>query len=114
MQRFKKATVKTTRGHVYFELGQPAFGKPTGVRLTPLGNLSKDERSDFEHIDHGRGFPEVGSRMLTRLLTGQEMENGWIVVQDNVYRFAAVENGGFSVRIVIREFLAAEVWWNLV
>ena len=113
IQRFRKAIVKNARGHVYFELGQPAFGEPAGVRLTPLEKLSKDERSDFELIDHGPGFPEVGSRMLTRLLTGQDMKNGWTVVQHNVYRYAAVENSGFSVRIVIREFLAAEVWWNL-
>ena len=112
IQRLKNVILKNARGHIYFELGQPAFGEPASVCLTPLDKLSNDERSDFELIDHGPGLPEVGSRMLTRLLTGQDMENGWIVVQDNVYRYAVVENGGFVVRIVIREYLAGELSWN--
>lgn len=112
IQRIKNVLVKNARGHIYFELGQPAFGEPTGVCVTPFEKLSHDERTDFELIDHGSGFPEVGSRMLNRLLTGQDMENGWIVVQDNVYRYAAVENEGFMVRIAIREYLAAKVSWN--
>ena len=28
------------------------------------------------------------------------------------YRFAAVENDGFLVRIIIQEYLCAEVSWN--
>ena len=112
MARVRNVIVKNARGHVYYELGQPAFGEPSNVGIHPLEMLSQDDLSGFLAIDHGAGWPEVGSRMMTRVVSGQDMEDGWIVVQDGIYRFAAVENNGFLVRIIIQEYLAAEVFWN--
>ena len=112
MDRVRNIIVKNARGHVYYELGQPAFGEPSSVGIHPIEMLSQDALSGFLDIDHGAGWPEVGCRMMTRLMTGQDMEDGWIVVQDGIYRFAAVENDGFLVRIIIQEYLAAEVLWN--
>ena len=109
MARVRNVIVKNARGHVYYELGQPAFGEPSNVGIHPLEMLSQDDLSGFLAIDHGAGWPEVGSRMMTRVVSGQDMEDGWIVVQDGIYRFAAVENDGFLVRIIIQEYLAAEV-----
>ena len=83
-----------------------------GVGIHPLEMLSQDDLSGFLAIDHGDGWPEVGSRTMTRLVTEQDMEDGWIVVQDDIYRFAAVENDGFLVRIIIQEYLAAEIFWS--
>ena len=110
--RVRNVIVKNARGHVYYELGQPAFGEPSSVGIRPLEMLSQDDLSGFLAIDHGDGWPEVGSRMMTRLMTGQDMEDGWIVVQDGIYRFAAVEDDRFLVRIIIQEYLAAEVFWS--
>ena len=110
--RVRNIIVKNARGHVYYELGQPAFDEPSSVGIQPLEMLSRDDLSGFLAIDHGDGWPEVGSRTMTRLITGQDMEDGWIVVQDDTYRFAAVENDGFLVRIIIQEYLCAEVSWN--
>lgn len=104
--------VKNARGHIYYELGQPALGEPTDVVVVPLINLSDGQRSEFLTADLGPGWPEVGSRMMTRLLTGQDLDDGWVVVQEGVYRYFAVENGGFLVRIILREYLAAEVTWQ--
>ncbi len=112
MDRVRNIIVKNARGHVYYELGQPAFGEPSNVGIWPLENLSEIELERLLTIDHGPGWPEVGCRMMTRLLTGQDMEDGWIVVQDGIYRFAAVENDGFLVRSIIREYIAAEVFWE--
>jgi hypothetical protein len=50
--------------------------------------------------------------MMTRLLSGQDLERGWIVVQPGIYRFAAIEDDGFIVKMIIREYLAAEVVWR--
>lgn len=50
--------------------------------------------------------------MMTRLCTGEDMTDGWIVVQEGVYRYAAVESAGFQVRMIVREYLAAEVIWE--
>ena len=111
-ERVQSVIVKNARGHVYFELGQPAFGPPTHFATVPLELLSNVERDSFLSVDHGSVWPEVGSRMMDRLCTGTDLADGWVIVQDGIYRFAATENDGFHVRIVIREYLAAEVIWS--
>ena len=50
--------------------------------------------------------------MMTRLATGEDLHNGWIVVQDEVYRYRVEQVGGFVVRAVQQEYLATEVYWN--
>ena len=58
-------------------------------------------------------WPEVGCRMMTRLLTGQDMVGAWVIVQDGVYRYSIDEcSGGIRVRTVLHEYLAAEVRWG--
>ena len=48
--------------------------------------------------------------MLRLLETGEVGEGGWIQVQGGVYRYAVDE---FTrVRMVLREYLAAEVVWD--
>lgn len=111
-KRVQNVVVKNARGHVYFELGQPAFGPPKHIATVPLELLSDVERENFLSVDHGSVWPEVGSRMLDRHSTGTDLEDGWVIVQDGTYRFAVSENDGFHVKIVIREYLAAEVIWD--
>jgi hypothetical protein len=67
---------------------------------------------EFESIDNGLLWPEVGSRMMTRVITGQDLSNGWVIVQEGVYRYAVVQQGGILVRSVLREYLATEVYWD--
>lgn len=111
--RIKSVVVKNARGHVLFEHGQPAGGEPTRVAIQPILTLSPDMLASFEAIDYGAGWPEVGSRLMTRLITGDDMRlDGWVVVQPNVYRFAVMDQGQFIVRTVVREYLATEVVWD--
>ena len=112
LRRIQNVMVKNARGHVYYELGQPALGEPASAIVRTLESLSQDELSGFLTIDHGAGWPEVGCRVMTRLCTGDDMADGWIVVQDGIYRFAAVESDGFHVRMIVREYFAAEVIWG--
>ena len=35
--------------------------------------------------------------MMTRLCTRQDMRDGWIIVQDGVYRFRVEQYGGYSL-----------------
>ena len=35
----------------------------------------------------------------------------WLIVQEGRYRYRVTQGDGLWVRIVIREYLAAEVWW---
>ncbi len=57
-------------------------------------------------------WPELGSRMMTRILTGQDLSDGWVIVQDGVYRDAVLQQGRLTVRSVIEECLATEVRWD--
>ena len=111
--RIQNVVIKNARGHVLFEHGQPAEGEPVRVAIQPIPTILPEKRKSFETIDYGAGWPEVGSRLMTRLITGKDMRSdGWVVVQPDVYRFAVMDNGQFVVRTVIREYLATEVAWR--
>ena len=112
IRRFEHVIVKNARGHVYFEFGEPLFEESTNVIVRPLIGLTEEERAIFEMVDAGLGWPEVGSRMLTRLVEGQDLINGWVVVQEGVYRYAVTQTGAFVVKMVMAEYLAAEVIWS--
>jgi len=78
----RNVTVKNARGHALYELGEPMLEEPTSIWTKPLANLAPEARSEFETTDLAPFWPEVGSRMLTRLVTGQDTFDGWVHVQD--------------------------------
>ena len=86
--------------------------EPSYVQSVPLETMTPEQRADFENMDFGWGWPEVGSRMMTRMLTGQDLIKGWIVVQDGTYRYAVAQTGGMLVRSVLFEYLVTEVRWK--
>lgn len=113
INRIRNVVIKNARGHVLFEHGQPAVGEPQHIAIEPLQILTPEAVRSFETIDYGPGWPEVGSRLMSRLVSGEDMRaDGWVIVQPDVYRFAVVDNGQFVVRTVIREYLATEVVWD--
>ncbi|UMR31994.1 hypothetical protein MJ904_07410 [Massilia sp. MB5] len=111
MDRINRVVVKNARGHAFFEFGEPMMDEPAHVWASPLELLSEEQRAQFENVA-AYGWPEVGSRMMTRLAAGVDMEDGWVVVQDDVYRYAVVQEGTLLVRSVIRNYLATEVFWE--
>lgn len=72
-ERIERIIVKNARGHAFFELGEPRFGKPSHVYFSPLEYLDYEQRQNFETIEAITGWPEVGSRMMTRMMTGQDL-----------------------------------------
>ena len=111
LERIERVIVKNARGHVLYELGQAIEAPPTRVSILPLDRLSPQQRSEFEYAEGLGGWPEVGSRLMSRLLeTGETGEGGWMEVQGGVYRYAVDQPP--RVRIVLREYLAAEVVWD--
>ncbi len=73
--------------------------------------MTDDERDEFESSPNTGLWPEVGSRAMHRVLIGAEGELPWIEVQPQRYRYM-VTSGPFMVRIVIAEYLTAEVTWD--
>jgi hypothetical protein len=110
--RITKVVIKNARGHAFYESGEPMLSEPNHIAVVPIAALTSDERTQFESIDVNAGWSEIGSRMLTRALTDQDVEDGWVIVQRGIYRYAVAQNGHILVRIVIAEYLAAEIHWN--
>jgi len=110
-KRVRRVVLKNARGHAFFEQGEPMLDEPSKVSFLPLETMTAWARAEFEAIDMGTLWPEVGSRMMTRLVAGHDLQDGWVVVQDGIYRYA-VTNGGRVVRSVVFEYLATEVIWE--
>lgn len=113
--RVNRVVVKNARGHAFYEYGEPMLREPDEVRAAPLESLTAAQRDAFENIQGDgmiAGWPEVGSRMMTRLVTGQDLRDGWVIVQDGVYRYGVAQSGGILVRSVLFEYLATEVRWD--
>ena len=113
--RIDRVVLKNARGHAYFEYGEPMLDEPAHVWAIPLQCISAAERNAYESLNHEcalAALPEVGSRMLTRVLTGEDLVAGWVVVQEGAYRYAVEQTDGLRVRSVIGEYLATEVQWQ--
>lgn len=115
VERVRRVILKNARGHAYFEFSEPMLDDPAHVWMQPLESLAASERHEFESLS-GTGeraiWPEVGSRMMTRLLSGEDMAGPWVIVQEGVYRYAVSQCGGIVVRSVLSEYLATEVFWG--
>lgn len=115
MNRIHRVVLKNARGHAYFEYGEPMLEEPAHIWARPLESMTEGERRTFEGSDDIAAlasWPEVGSRMKTRVLTGQDMEGDWVVVQDGMYRYSVQQDGGLWVRSVWAEYLATEIQWS--
>lgn len=113
LERIHRVILKNARGHAFYEYGEPMLDDPISISAVPLVSMSHDQRTDFEETGGPfAGWPEVGSRMMTRAMTGQDLEDGWINVQDDIYRYAVFQQGVLTVRSVIHNYLATEVVWG--
>ena len=115
LRRIGRVVLKNSRGHAYFEYGEPLLDAPVHVRVVPLETMTATERENFEGLSDKGGlalWPEVGSRMMTRVLTGEDMAGEWVVVQEGAYRYSVQQEGGIRVLSVLSEYLATEVQWE--
>ncbi len=115
MHRIGQVVLKNARGHANFEYGEPMLDGSTHLWAVPLESMTATERQDFEGLSDERSlapWPEVGSRMMTRVATGEDMGGPWVVLQEGVYRYSVQQDGGLRVRSVLFEYLATEVQWE--
>ena len=116
--RIQNVVLKLARGHAAYEL-YPKLEEPTAVSFAPLSVLSDEERSSFEQTvtDKIGLWPEIGSRAFLRAFGKSPdrlpLSGDWIVVQPDRYRYAVAETGGVIVRMVLSEYLACEVVWEM-
>jgi len=112
-ERVERVVLKLARGHAAYEFGEPQLDEPTEVWFRPLTELSAAERALFESPQRQFVLPEIGSRAFLNAVSsaGELLEQDWHVVQKGRYRYLT-SPGPFLVRLVIGEYLAAEVHWQ--
>lgn len=125
-ERIHNVMLKLARGHAAFELSQPCRSEPDGFWCGPLSSLPQEIRETFDsaHFQHLLG--EVSSRNTQRLMVmtflnenGEQINdelimNDWLDVQDDLYRYIAIDDmGTLVIRIVIAEYFACEVAWEV-
>ena len=112
MERVNRVIVKNARCHVFFELDELVPQDPLVADIRPWRNLSLEEREQFQSGPQSSLWPEVGSRMMQRIAIGDLQPGRWVEVQPDVYRYAVCQaDGGTVVRMVLREYLVAEIGW---
>jgi len=117
IDRVQNVVVKLARGHVAYELSEPEFDKPKGIRFAPLALLNEEQLEEFERLDSdfaAAPSPEIGSRAFIRAWEGWASQPGhkWIIVQPGRYRYRVDYSEGKSVRMVLSEYLACWVAWR--
>lgn len=114
LERVRRVIDKMARGLWAYELAEPALDRSADVRFQPLLTMGEDERARFERVHRSSLFAEVGSRMMTRQATATnaalaEDSAGWQIVQGNRFRYAIQIGDNDVIKLVLREYLAAEV-----
>ena len=107
--RVKNVVMKLARGHVLFEINEMCLEEPSYISFVPIHMLPENDRNNFESYENQNVFPEVGSRAMTRVITEPQ---GWINVQDGLYRYCVSWLSGIIVKIVVGEYLACQVVWK--
>ena len=100
---------KLAQCHVLYELSEVMREPPTQIAFTPRPFLTAVQKAAFEKIEQPSICPEVGCRMMTRLVEG---DPGWQIVQPQRYRYATIYGGPTVARMVLSEYLACEVIWD--
>ena len=111
--RVARVLGKNARGHLWFECADARLGEPE-IWFAALESLSDEQRNSFFAGSSDRVLPEIGSRGFVRAFTTQDVVSDWVSVQEGTYRYSveAQRDGDSRVRIVIAEYLAAEVVWG--
>jgi hypothetical protein len=116
--RIGNVVLKLARGHVAYEL-YPKIENPVEIVFAPLQVMNENKRSAFEKLNPERMdlYPELGTRAFFRAF-GKfpdrfEQLGDWIIVQPDRYRYAVTETNGVFVRMVLSEYLACEVIWEI-
>lgn len=110
--RVRNVVLKLARAHVAYEQNEPQLDAPAVISIRPLCVMAEEERAEFELSPDCGLWPEVGSRAMHRVLVDAEGEYPWIEVQPGRYRYLVALSPTIVVRIVIAEYLAAEVIWD--
>jgi hypothetical protein len=115
VNRLKNLILKLARGHAKYENSEPIFIEPAHLGFKPLHLMGQDEINLFMADAEIMKAPEVGSRAMQSFLFDNENNilSDWKIVQKNNYSYSvAIGLGTVSVKIIILDYLAAEIIWE--
>lgn len=107
--RVHRVLEKMARGIWRFETSEPTGLMSAEVLCQPVEMVEPDELDAFMTLEPPQILPEVGSRMMQRVLLADRsgIANEWQHVQPG--RFSYGVQAGGTVRMVLRDYLLAEV-----
>jgi hypothetical protein len=113
--RVRNVILKLARGHVAHQYSEPRHDGPTSIMVMPLEVMTDEQREEFETIPASDLYREIGSRAFMNMFVvdGEvyDAEGGWTLLQEGRYRYAVALPEEPTVRIVLSEYLAAELVW---
>lgn len=108
-ERVTQVLAKTAKGLWAYETSVTDAGTGVEVDWWPMVETFADRTEDFLALAPLDLLPEVGSRLMFRVLEGWEMGNEWQVVQPDRFCYAIESGSGVErVKMVVRNFLAVE------
>ena len=110
LDRVRNVIVKNAKGHIWFDTDLMMEGHPEHIGIMPFPSISPERRQSFEDGTETDMWAEIGTRLFQQQAYLEVGPGGWKSVQDGVYRYAVDDSG--VVRIVMHEYLAAEVFWT--
>jgi hypothetical protein len=108
--RLSAVIEKIARALWAYETGETARRGSAAVSYAQIAQLSSAQLDSFWTLTQPDIFPEVGSRMCSRVLVGEDgvVPVSWIDVQRARFSFA-IEIAFPRVKMVLGDYLAAEV-----
>lgn len=113
-ERVQRVITKLARGLWNYEIGEPTGLMKAEVRFNLIATLADDDLNGFLAMSAPTIFPEVGSRLMIKVIEGLGAGQGfrpWQIVQPSRFSYAVDIGGGARARVkmIIRDVLAAEV-----
>jgi len=109
--RLSAVLEKTARGLWAYEVGETAQSSLATVRYAQITKLRDEQLEAFMALEQPDLLPEVGSRMMIRVLTATDkVEGSWIELQAGRFSYGIeVFSGGGRVKMVLGDYIAAEI-----
>jgi hypothetical protein len=112
-ERVRNVILKLARGHAKFENGEQQFEEPTHYSVRPIPTMTDEEVDIFLRDKNLDSFPEIGSRAFIQIVESNQDTSQWTIVQEPNYRYSVmVSLGRLTVKILIWDYLAAEIIWD--
>lgn len=112
--RCKNVIIKLAKGHLSYENSEPMFEEPKYIGFKPITAMTQNEIDCFLSSSELPQASEVGSKLIRNFLmdNNKKANSNWVIVQPDNYSYAvSVHLGSVSVKILICNYIAAEIIW---